>query len=207
MPKQIDHAARRRQIAEAVCELIAERGIEAVTLRDVAAHAGVSMGAVQRAFPKQGMLDFALEHIIADARERGTRRIESSETPSSAKTLLTISLQEIASAGPDQRAQATVWLTFVAQAGAREQFASTIRANHEKVLDLLEWLIKYGQRTGEIRDDVDAREEAHTLQALTDGLTQHIVLGHAAPADALRLINRHTSGLWASPVRTNADRS
>ncbi|MGK5632559.1 TetR family transcriptional regulator, partial [Streptomyces sp. URMC 123] len=48
MPRQIDHEERRRLIADAVCALADRRGLEGVTLRDVAAEAGVSMGAVQR---------------------------------------------------------------------------------------------------------------------------------------------------------------
>jgi AcrR family transcriptional regulator len=39
MPRQVDHVSRRRLIAEAVCHLADERGLEGVTLRDVAARA------------------------------------------------------------------------------------------------------------------------------------------------------------------------
>jgi len=196
MPRQIDHDARRRQIAEAVCELIAEHGIEAVTLRDVAARAGVSMGAVQRAFPKDGMVGFALDHIVAQAHQRAASRIEDSGAAESARALLVISMQEMALAGPGQRAQAVVWLTFTAQAAVREQLAGLIRDHHDKGLGLLVWLIQHGQRTGEIHSDADAHEEARVLHALADGLTQHIALGLTTPADARRLIDYHTRHLW-----------
>lgn len=198
MPRHVDHDARRRQIAEAVCELIAERGIEGVTLRDVAARAGVSMGAVQRAFPKDGMLGFALDHIVAQAHQRAADRIEQAGLTESARALLVVCLQELALAGPGQRTQAVVWLTFAAQAAVREQLAGVLRDYYDKGLGLLVWLIEHGQLIGEIRADIDAGEQARVLHALADGLTQHIALGLADSADARRLIDHHTDHLWLS---------
>ena len=76
MPRQVDHVSRRRLIAEAVCHLADERGLEGVTLRDVAARAQVSMGAVQRCFrTKEEMLVFALGHISERIRERVQARL------------------------------------------------------------------------------------------------------------------------------------
>jgi TetR/AcrR family transcriptional repressor of bet genes len=63
MPRQVDHAERRRTIAEAVVRLVAAKGVEAASLRAVAAEAGVSMGAVQHYFTTTDeMLLFALDH-------------------------------------------------------------------------------------------------------------------------------------------------
>ncbi|WP_158886700.1 TetR/AcrR family transcriptional regulator [Amycolatopsis anabasis] len=191
MPRQVDHDARRQRIADAVCELIAERGIEAATLRDVADRAGVSMGAVQRSFPKDGMLRFALEHIIARTTERARSRIDGSDH---ARDLLRITVHEMTLA--ESPAEARVWLTFVAQAGVRDEFAAVLREQHAKALELLEWLIAYGQHAGHIRAEIDPAPEARALQAMADGLTQHVVLGHTTPAEARALIDRATSGFW-----------
>lgn len=63
VPRQVDHEERRRVIAEAVVRLVSARGIEAASLRAVAAEAGVSMGAVQHYFAATDeMLLFALEY-------------------------------------------------------------------------------------------------------------------------------------------------
>jgi AcrR family transcriptional regulator len=63
VPKQVDHEERRRTIAEAVVRLVASRGVEAASLRAVAAEAGVSMGAVQHYFTTTDeMLLFALDY-------------------------------------------------------------------------------------------------------------------------------------------------
>ncbi|GAA3213481.1 hypothetical protein GCM10020256_13660 [Streptomyces thermocoprophilus] len=84
MPRQVDYEGRRRRIADAVCALIAHSGMEAVSLRDVATQAGVSMGAVQRCFrTKEDMLLFALEHIAQHVSDRANQRIAATSTPPS----------------------------------------------------------------------------------------------------------------------------
>jgi TetR/AcrR family transcriptional regulator, transcriptional repressor of bet genes len=62
MPKRVDPLAQRRSIAEAVFRLAVARGADAVSMRDVAAEAGVSLGMVQHYFrSKDEMLLFALD--------------------------------------------------------------------------------------------------------------------------------------------------
>ena len=64
MVKQVDHAARRRAIADALWRVVAREGFEGVSLRHVAAEAGVSMGMVQHYFhTKEQMLLFALDSM------------------------------------------------------------------------------------------------------------------------------------------------
>ena len=61
MPKQVNREERRRDIAAAVLRIVTTRGVEAASLRAVAAEASVSMGAVQHYFTtKDEMLRFAL---------------------------------------------------------------------------------------------------------------------------------------------------
>src|ERR1700748_1019544 len=63
-PKRVTPDEGREPIAEAVSQVIADRGWDAVTLRDVASTAGVSMGQVQHYFStKTEMLLFALTHM------------------------------------------------------------------------------------------------------------------------------------------------
>ena len=62
MPKQVDHAARRQELAEALWRVVGRDGFEGVSLRQVAAEAGVSMGLVQHDFrTKDDMLVFSLD--------------------------------------------------------------------------------------------------------------------------------------------------
>ncbi|WP_067541131.1 TetR/AcrR family transcriptional regulator [Nocardia crassostreae] len=197
MPRQVDHDARRTAIAQAVCELIAERGIEGATLRETADRAGVSMGAVQRAFPKDGMLRFALDHIAAQLKERADARVAASGAPKSARTLLTVVLEALVLADGDQQIAARVWLAFLAHSATRADFAEVIRIALRDTHGLIVWLLEYGRGSGEFRDDVEAAPTARALQALADGLTQHIVVGHVTVAETRDLIERAVRPLLA----------
>ncbi|MEV0091639.1 TetR family transcriptional regulator C-terminal domain-containing protein [Streptomyces sp. NPDC050738] len=200
MPKQVDYEERRRHIAEAVCTLIASSGMEAVSLRDVAAQAEVSMGSVQRCFrTKQDMLLFALEHISQQVGERANRRIAATSTPQAAATLLSHTLAEVALLDEGSATQARVWMAFVAQAPAGETLTAVLRETYGKLHDLVVWLIRYGQDTREVRRQLDVELEAHTLLALADGLTAHVLAGHHTSAAASAVLQRHIDQLLEQP--------
>ncbi|MGW3322815.1 TetR/AcrR family transcriptional regulator [Streptomyces virginiae] len=199
MPRQVDHVGRRRLIAEAVCQLADERGLEGVTLRDVAARAQVSMGAVQRCFrTKEEMLVFALGHIGEQIMERVQARLVRSPAQS-AGTALGHAVTEISLLREEHRAEARVWLAFVAQAAVSEALARTLKANYATLQEAFTRLIA---EAGEDADDADdagrqgARREARTLLALADGLTTHVLIGHLTPREAYEVLHAHLADLW-----------
>ncbi|MGA4843603.1 TetR/AcrR family transcriptional regulator [Streptomyces sp. G45] len=200
MPRQVDYDERRRRIADAVCALIAASGMEAVSLRDVAARARVSMGAVQRCFrTKDEMLLFAVEHVADRVGARAKARVAAEAEPRSASALLERTLCAIALPDPEDRTDAQVWLAFVAHAAVSAPLAAVLRETYTQLHDLLVWLIGYGQDTGEFHADADAADEARALLALADGLTAHVVVGHHTPDAAHALLRRHAARLRAAP--------
>lgn len=73
MPKIIDEHARREAIAEAVWAIASRKGLDAATVRAVAAECGLSTGAIQHSFPTQAALQqFAMELIVERVTERLT---------------------------------------------------------------------------------------------------------------------------------------
>ncbi|RKT10967.1 TetR family transcriptional regulator [Streptomyces sp. 1114.5] len=192
MPKQVDHDGRRRQIAEAVCLLVDEHGLAAVTLRDVATRAEVSMGAVQRCFrTKEEMLLFALAHI----GERVTARVRSrlSAGPAqSAATRLGLVAGEVALLREEHRAEARIWLAFVAGAAVTPILAQTLRSSYAELEELMARLV--GEAAGEA---LDPAAEARTLLALADGLTAHVLIGHRTAEEAEEVLHTYLAGLWA----------
>ncbi|MFM9370724.1 TetR/AcrR family transcriptional regulator [Streptomyces sp. Da 82-17] len=201
MPKQVDHEGRRRQIAEAVCLLADERGLEGVTLRDVADRAQVSMGAVQRCFrTKDEMLAFTLGHVGERITERVQARLRSSPAQS-AGTALGYAATEVALLRPEHRTEARVWLAFVAQAAVSEPLAATLRANYAALQDLFTRLIAEASGPAEADEVRDADRAARALLALTDGLTAHVLIGHLTPAEAHAVLDAHLDALWRRPSR------
>ncbi|GAA3061885.1 TetR/AcrR family transcriptional regulator [Streptomyces goshikiensis] len=206
MPRQVDHAERRRRIADAVCELADERGLEGVTLRDVAARAEVSMGAVQRCFrTKEEMLVFALGHIGERIGARVRARLVRSPAQS-AGTALGHAATEVALLREEHRAEARVWLAFVAQAAVSEVLARTVQANYAALQESFARLIEEaradtGAAAGARADagraaPLDPRREARALLALADGLTTHVLIGHLTPPrEAEDVLHTHLARL------------
>ncbi|WP_033436585.1 TetR/AcrR family transcriptional regulator [Saccharothrix sp. NRRL B-16314] len=163
MPKKVEYESRRRQITDAVFLLADERGLEGVTLRDVAARADVSMGAVQRCFrTRDEMLRFALEEV--------GKRVLGRAGDSATQAARAIALPE--------RAEARVWLAFVAQAAVSPALAPVLRASYADLEAMFTRLL--GDRT-----------RARTLLALADGLTAHVLIGHLTHDQAREVLDGH----------------
>ncbi|MGW8401140.1 TetR/AcrR family transcriptional regulator [Streptomyces lydicus] len=194
MPKQVDHESRRRQIAEAVCQLADESGLEGVTLRDVAARAQVSMGAVQRCFgTKEEMLVFVLGHVGEQVAERLSARLTASPAQS-ARTALGHAASEVSLVQEERRAEARVWLAFAAQAAVSSSLAEILRSNYADLHKVFTQLIAEGC------DTADPERAARTLLALADGLTTHVLIGHLSPTAALDVLDGHLNQLWNERV-------
>lgn len=196
MPRQVDHVSRRRLIAEAVCHLADERGLEGVTLRDVAARAQVSMGAVQRCFrTKEEMLVFALGHVGERVSERVQARLVRSPAQSPG-TALGHAATEISLLGEEHRAEARVWLAFVAQAAVSKALAGTLKANYAALQEAFTRLVSEAGEGADHAVPLDPQREARTLLALADGLTTHVLIGHLTPQEAHDVLHDHLTGLW-----------
>ncbi|MBP2436218.1 TetR/AcrR family transcriptional regulator [Microbacterium amylolyticum] len=77
MPREIDQQQRDRQIVEAAWEVIAREGVAALSVRRVAAEAGLSAGSLRYSFPSQAALrERAVETLI----ERLSSRIAALDT-------------------------------------------------------------------------------------------------------------------------------
>ena len=71
MPRRVDHEARRHEIVLATWRLIAERGIEATTMRELARELGLANGSVTHYFPdKSAILTAAFAHVFAATTAR-----------------------------------------------------------------------------------------------------------------------------------------
>ena len=61
----IDSQSRRRELGEALWRVVLRDGIEAASVRKVAAEAGISKGSLRHVFPTQSeLLAFAMQLIV-----------------------------------------------------------------------------------------------------------------------------------------------
>lgn len=186
MPKQVDHDDRRRQIGDAVCRLIAARGLEAVSLRHVAAEAGVSMGRVQHYFAaKDEMLMFAFE-LIGD---RVAARFGSVRADDPAQHLRAI-LLELLPLSAAARAEAPVLVAFLAQAVVEPRLGESLRRGNGEMVAWLEGLIT------EVRPGGDAERDAMALLAFVDGLMLQVLIGQVSPEAAVDLVDHQLARVF-----------
>ncbi|GGN13080.1 HTH-type transcriptional regulator PksA [Lentzea pudingi] len=183
MPKQVDHDERRRQIGDAVCRLIAARGLDAVSLRHVAAEAGVSMGRVQHYFAtKDEMLMFAFELISSRVAARfGALPVEDPAE------LLRAVLLELLPLSPAARAEAPVLAAFLAQAVVEPRLGEPLRQGNG---EMVAWLA--GMITA-VRPGGDAERDAMALLAFVDGLMLQVLIGQVSPEMAVELVDHQLS--------------
>ena len=113
MPKRVDHGERREQIASALMRVAAMRGLEAVSLRHVAAEAGVTSGMVQHYFPsKDAMMSFAMRSAGARYETRMNDAIAGLGADPPVRELIGTILMTLLPTDEAQRADARVALAF-----------------------------------------------------------------------------------------------
>lgn len=174
MPKQVDHHARRLELLDALMRITRSDGWDGVSLRKIAAEAGVSMGMVQHYFAtKDEMLRFAIEMMAEDVRTRIRERVAALPQPIAPRVLVETALSEMIPRASRRTAEtegAEVWMRrFLLRPESRaiiNNGAGDLRAG--LITQIL--LARPGDQAGAERD-------AGALMALIDGLIFNIVMG------------------------------
>jgi len=201
VPRQADHVERRRHIAEAVWRLASRGGLEDVTLRQVAAEAGLSPRLLQYYFgTRNDLLLGALDILNSDAEKQARERIEAlGPSPGMAAIVRTV-LLELLPLDEERRARYLVhvayFIRFLDDPGLRSA-APTAAPSLE---ELISGLITQAQRTGEADATVDAAAEADLLVAASQGLQAQLLLDERTPQRAKEIVDQQLSRIFRSQV-------
>jgi AcrR family transcriptional regulator len=186
VPKEVDHPARRRELADAACRVIARNGLAATTLADVAEESGWSIGSIRHYFPnKDELIASALWRVGERVDERIRDRTAGGMTMSDLRT----AAAELLPLDADRRVDALVHLAFMAQAAVVPALADASEGAAQRLQEPLAARIAHAMRAGELPADLDAEHEAARLRVLLDGLRLQLV---TTP--------RQTSATWALAV-------
>ena len=198
MPKRVDHEARRRAIAEAIFEVIGSRGLEAVSLRDVAAQAGVSMGAVQHYFAsKEEMLLFALGHMRDRVLARMQAELAAIAEPT-AREIVRAAARAMLPMGEQGRQEAIVAGAFYSVATVHPVYADVLREGYHRLLAVSRQSLRTAAEAGQIADGIDTDREAAMLFFMIQGLIGPILIAILSPADALALIDHQLDRIFTA---------
>ena len=177
VPKLVDHDVRRREIAQAVWAVIAERGIEGVTLRCVAAEAGVSVGRIQHYHASR-------EELVRDScREllkAATQRFEAAGDATPVERLRRLILGRIPTT-PEFAIGTSIWLAYEAKSVDDPVIAELVQRGHAGgVQEAAALLSECGV--------ADASAVALRLMATAEGLAIRVLVGGLEPRGATELL-------------------
>src|ERR687896_126363 len=111
VPKLVDHEQRREQLAAALWRLVMREGIEAVSVRRVAAEAGCSTGSLRHYFETRSeLLAFAMELVV----ERVSARVAAPPAGLDRRAIAEWVPQQVLPVDPERRAEAQGWLALPA---------------------------------------------------------------------------------------------
>lgn len=118
MPRVVDHAERRRQVADVALDVIAELGLDSAGIRDVAAAGGWSMAAVTHYFAdKDELLLLTLQRSAEQAAERIAERVAAGDDA------VDTTVEEVLPLDDLRFRQWQVWLAFWARALVNSELA------------------------------------------------------------------------------------
>jgi AcrR family transcriptional regulator len=198
VPKLIDHDQRRRELAEAVWRVIVREGVGAVSVRSVAAEAGVSTGSLRHVLPtKSGLLAAAMGLVIDNATERFLAHPHRVATVAQAVAWLS----EMLPLDAQRRVELQIQLALVAEAAGHPDLRALLEAPGDAVRRGCQSVLALGVESGLFRAGLDLEDEATRLHVLLDGLAFHLVGGSSAatPELARQLLTEHLDELRRPP--------
>src|SRR6202041_3262685 len=186
VPKEVDHPARRRELADAACRVIARNGLGGTTPAHLAAETGRSIGAIRYYFADK---DELVASALWRVGERVDDRIRRRTGDGMAMSDLRIAATELLPLDDDRREDALVHLAFLAQAAVAPELSDASEGAAQRLQEPLAARIPHLVRTGDLPPGVDAEREAARLRVLLDGLRVQLV---TTP--------KQTTGEWALSV-------
>lgn len=187
VPRYVDKDGRRRQVAAALHRIAAREGLESVSIRTVAAEAGLSVGAVQRDFgTKEALLLFAM-HEVVDAVAARLARVRIGPGLLSFAEGLRQVLTDLLPTDDERLAEARVWSAFYARAAVDAEFAEVLAGFDVRARTALRAAVGWAGEQGELAPGQDPDALVELLLVLVDGIWLSAVRQPpGAPLDAQR---------------------
>lgn len=156
MPRTVDQAVRRAQIVDGLLRVAGRQGLHAVTMRSVAAEAGVSLRLVQYYFQsKAQLMHAALQHLEHRSDERWASRLSQQPSPPPARAFIEAFLAEALPTDEESRTFHLVWTSYAVLAMtdpelAEQPFVEGPNRLERQLADVL----RQAQSDGELAPDL-----------------------------------------------------
>lgn len=168
MPKIVDHEERRREIVEAMWRVVEQAGFAAVSIRSVAAEAGMSKAAIGHYFPKRS-------DVIASAVERDIGSVTSELVELDLDTctidVAVAALMVVIPTTEQRRRHSQVWLSLLAAQDPDPDISRSLTHLNVTVRVGLMVVLRAFRKQGGVSASRDLLVESARLHALVDGLS------------------------------------
>lgn len=146
-------------VADATIRIIASRGLDAVSVREVAKESGFAAGSVQYHAPNKEIL---LAHAFIRSIQRSAARVDGASVPDDEFEAWVVRLSELLPLGGKRQEDAAMWVTYGSASATREWIADLYsRVLHE-----------FQRSVVNVLGDMDqAERRARLITALVNGLT------------------------------------
>ncbi|WP_078862613.1 TetR/AcrR family transcriptional regulator [Streptomyces sp. NRRL F-5123] len=186
-----DHESRRRDVSEAVWQVMAERGFSGLTLRAVAARLGASTGLLTHYFPsKDALVVYALD--LLEERTASRRRGERGHGLAGLRDALLDVLPLTAEATDSNRVWVSSWGAALADPALTAGHAGRYARGRARLAER----VVQAQQAGELRPG-DPDRIAAAAHAFVLGLVVQALLDPAAfpPERQIALVDDHLAAL------------
>ncbi|MER6950162.1 TetR family transcriptional regulator C-terminal domain-containing protein [Nonomuraea sp. NPDC000554] len=194
MPKLIDHGRRRAELAEAAWRVILRDGVGHVSVRAVAAEAGLSTGSLRHVFKTQSeLLVFALELVL----DRVRARVAALPPRPAIRATVEAVAREMLPLDADRRTEMEIFTALFTAANAAECLKRPRAQAHDALRDACRWMIGQLDQGAVLAPGLDVELEARRLHALLDGLAAHLLYEppSAETGWATRVLSAHLDSL------------
>lgn len=172
MPKIVNHAERRNEIVDALWRVVERDGANAVSVRSVAAEAGLSKTGMSHYFASQGeLLAVAVEQTIESVTKESQALDLTRVTPEVAVNALML----LVPAGAEHRQRALVWLAVLNAAPDDPASQAVLTRLNEETRNGIVRVLRGLEASGNLGEGRDVESEAAILHGLLDGLSLQTV--------------------------------
>lgn len=198
MAQHMGPEERRSQVSDALFTVIAHKGLEKTTIRDVAEEAGVSVGLVQRYFrTKDDLLRFGIQVVY----ERVEDHINNVTVALPVRSILDDIITPLLPLDEQREREFRVAFAFWHASLHDPEMSTTHREATNRLIDAFIEVISGAQRAGEIHSSINPELEARILMALIDGLAMHATITPDvfSPADVVDAVTTHLNRIFTGP--------
>ena len=166
MRKDVRRERRRLEIVNATWRIIARKGIEHATMREIAAEAGLTNGALKPYFPaKDDLLSAAFEHVFDQTNER----IAISVTGKQGLSALVALCREVLPLDEERVNEARIVVSFWQNAMIDRDKARFHAESLDRWRTAIIAYLEQARRAGEITSPVGSEDVAEQLLTLMAG--------------------------------------